>query len=173
MIYPRWVIDPRAAISYLPGVLFAGLMFVFWRWRRSWGRPFLFAFGYFIVALAPALGLADLAFFSSSRVADHLQYLAVPGICALIAGLAWQKRRVATALAAGMAVAVLAVLTCRHAAVLADGRRLWEDNLAKNPNSWKVCMNLHDVLAREGKLEEAVKYKKRADELIKKTVMNQ
>jgi hypothetical protein len=208
MIYPRWGIDPRAAISYLPGVLLAGLMFVFWRRRRGWGRPFLFASGYFVVALAPALGLADLAFFSSSRVADHFQYLAVPGICALIAGLAWQTRRrsmeqapahepdgsllspalpstsvwrggrrgarrVAAAPAAVLAVAVLAVLTWHHEGVLADGRRLWEDNLAKNPNSWKVCMNLHDVLAKEGKLEESVKYKERADELIKKTVMNQ
>ena len=168
MIYPRWEIDPRAAISYLPGVLFAGLMFVFWRWRRSWGRPFLFASGYFIVALAPALGLVDLAFFSSSRVADHFQYLALPGICALIAGLTWQKQRVAKALAA-----VLAVLTCRHEGVLADGRRLWEDNLAKNPNSWKVCMNLHDALVSEGRMEEAVNYKERADELLKKTIMNQ
>jgi hypothetical protein len=173
MIYPRWAIDPRAAISYLPGFLLAGLLFVFWRWREGWGRPFLFALGYFIVALAPALGVVDLAFFSSSRVADHFQYLALPGICALTAGLAWRKRRVGTALAAGMAVAVLMVLTCRHERVLADSRTLWQDNLAKNPNSWKVCMNLHDVLAREGDLEGSVKYKERADELIKKTVMNQ
>jgi hypothetical protein len=166
MIYPRWEIEPRAAISYLPGLLFAGMLFVFWRWRGGWGRPFLFAFGYFTVALAPALGMVDMAFFSSSRVADHFQYLALPGILALIAALARHKRPAGTALAASLAAAALGFLTWQHAQVLADGRRLWEDNLAKNPNSWKVCMNLNDVLLREGKTDEAIKYKKMADELL-------
>ena len=65
----------------------------------------MFAFGYFAVALAPALGMVDIAFFSNSRVADHFQYLALPGILALIAALARRKRLVAPALAAGLAVA--------------------------------------------------------------------
>ncbi|MGA2543536.1 MAG: hypothetical protein ABSG78_18460 [Verrucomicrobiota bacterium] len=169
MIYPRWEIDPRAAVSWAPAVLLAGLFFVFWRRRRSWGRPFLFALVYFVVALAPALGMVDIAFFSNSRVADHLQYLALPGIVALIAALARHKRLVAPALAAGMAAAVLAVLTCRHEKVLADGRTLWEDNYAKNPNSWKVCMNLSEVLLKEDKTEEAIKWKTRADALLQAT----
>ena len=49
-------------------------------------------------------------------------------------------------MAAGLAAAALAWLTWQHNAVLADGRRLWEDNYAKNPNSWKVCMNLSQAL---------------------------
>jgi hypothetical protein len=167
MIYPRWEIDPRAAVSYLPAFLLAGFFILIWRRRRSWGRPFLFAAGYFVVALAPALGLVDMAFFSNSRVADHFQYLALPGIVALIAALARQRRRIAPALAAGMAVAVLAFLTCRHEKVLADGRTLWEDNLAKNPNSWKVCMNLSVIYLQEGRTEEAVKLKNQADTLLR------
>ena len=167
MIYPRWEIDPRAAVSYLPALLLAGLFFLFWRRRRSWGRPFLFAMGYFVVALAPALGLVDMAFFSNSRVADHFQYLALPGIAALIAALLRQRRRIAPALAAGMAVAVLAFLTCQHEKVLADGRTLWEDNLAKNPNSWKVCMNLSVIYLQEGRTEEAIKLKNQADTLLR------
>ena len=129
----------------------------------------MFALVYFVVALAPALGMVDIAFFSNSRVADHLQYLALPGIVALIAALARHKRLVAPALAAGMAAAVLAVLTCRHEKVLADGRTLWEDNYAKNPNSWKVCMNLSEVLLKEDKTEEAIKWKTRADALLQAT----
>jgi len=166
MIYPRWEIDSRAAVSWLPALLFAGLLFVFWRGRRGWGRPFLFAFGYFTVALAPALGLVDLAFFSNSRVADHFQYLALPGMMALIAALARHKRRFAPALAAGLAVVVLAFLTCRHEKVLADGRTLWEDNLAKNPNSWKVCMNLSEIYFQQGKTEKATELKNQAVELL-------
>jgi hypothetical protein len=166
MIYPRWEIDPRAAVSYLPGLLFAGLLFLFWRARKGWGRPFLFAFGYFTLALAPALGMVDMAYFSNSRVADHFQYLALPGILALIAALARHKRLLAPALAVWMAVAVLAFLTCRHEKVLADSRTLWADNLAKNPNSWKVCMNLSAALLQEGKTEEAIQLKNRADALL-------
>jgi hypothetical protein len=169
MIYPRWTIDPRAAVTYLPALLFAGLLFLFWRGRRGWGRPFSFALGYFTVALAPALGMVDMAYFSNSRVADHFQYLALPGIIALIAALARHKRRLAPALAAGMAVAVLAFLTWGHEKVLADGRTLWEDNLARNPNSWKVCMNLSAVLLEEGKTEEAIALKNRADALLHAT----
>ena len=167
MIYPRWEIDPRSVLSYLPALLFAGLLVLFWRRRRSWGRPCMFAFGYFVVALAPALGMVDIAFFSSSRAADHFQYFALPGILALLAALARHKRRVAPALAAGMAVAVLACLACRHASVLADERTLWEDNLAKNPNSWKVCMNLSVVLLQEGDTERAAELKNRADALLR------
>ena len=126
----------------------------------------MFALGYFVVALAPALGMVDMAFFSNSRVADHFQYLALPGIVALLAALARHKRRVAPALAAGVAVAVLALLTCQHEKVLADGRRLWEDNYAKNPHSWKVCMNLSAVLLKEDKTEEAIAWKNRADALL-------
>ena len=69
----------------MPALGLAGLLLLFWRRRKSWGRPFLFAWLYFLVALAPALGMVDIAFFSNSRVADHLQYLALPGMLALIA----------------------------------------------------------------------------------------
>jgi hypothetical protein len=167
MIYPRWEIDPRAISSYLPAFAFVGLLLLFWRYRRTWGRPFLFAFGYFAVTLAPALGFIDLAFFSNSRVADHFQYLALPGIAALIAGLAWPKRLPARILPAGLAVAVLVFLTCQHEKVLADSRALWTDNLAKNPNSWKVCMNLSQVLLQEGRTDEAIQLKNRAETLLR------
>jgi hypothetical protein len=133
----------------------------------------LFALGYFAVALSPALGMVDMAFFSNSRVADHFQYLALPGImaliAALIAALARRQRLLAPALAAGMAVAALAFLTCRHETVLADGRTLWEDNLAKNPNSWKVCMNLSAVLLEKGETEEATELANRAEALLHAT----
>ena len=126
----------------------------------------MFAFAYFSLALAPALGMVDMAFFSNSRVADHFQYLALPGITALIAALARHKRLFTPTLAVWIAAAVLGCLTCRHEMALANERTLWEDNLAKNPNSWKVCMNLSVVRLHEGKTEEAIKLKDRAEALL-------
>ena len=59
-------------------------MFALWRCRKkSWGRACLFGFAYFIIALGPVLGVFNMGYFSISRVSDHLQYLAMPGIIAL------------------------------------------------------------------------------------------
>jgi len=167
MIYARWEIDPGAAMSYAPAILLAGLMFAFWRWRRGWGRPFFFAFAYFVVALAPALGLIDLAFFSNSRVADHLQYLALPGIAALFAAFLQRKLFWDGRLAAWVLAVVLATMTIHREIVMCDGRKLWEDNLAKNPNSWKACMNLSVILLEEGHTNEASVLSARANELLR------
>jgi len=142
-------------------------LLAFWKWRRGWGRPFLFASAYFVLALAPALGLIDLAFFSNSRVADHLQYLALPGLAALVGAflrtkMFWDRRLTTFTL-----VAVLATMTIHREIILCDGRKLWEDNVTKNPNSWKACMNLSVILLEEGRTNEASALSARANELLR------
>ena len=111
------------------------------------------------------MGSVDLAFFSNSRVADHLQYLALPGILALspawrAPGGGWRGHW-----PPALAVAALAWLTCQHEKVLAAGANS-EGQLAKNPNSWKVCMNLSQVLLQEGRTDEAIQLKNRAETLL-------
>ena len=120
-----------------------------------------------MVVLAPALGLIDLAYFSNSRVADHFQYLALPGVAALAAAVLRSKFSPAGWLVAWVLAGLLAGVTLRREAVLSDGKRLWEDNLAKNPNSWKVCMNLSIIRLEEGNTNEAIALKLRADELLR------
>jgi len=93
MIYQRWKINPGNALCYAPFFLFAAMIVLFWWNRRGWGRPWLFAFGYFVIALSPVLGFFNMAFYSNSQVADHLQYLAMPSILALIAAATQQSPR--------------------------------------------------------------------------------
>ncbi len=66
---------------------------VLWRYREGWSRPFLFAWGFFCVALVPVMGFTDVGFMKYSLVADHYQHIAIIGVIALAAAgwsiMAW------------------------------------------------------------------------------------
>ena len=42
-VYPRWQIDPRNLVSYVPGLLVVAGLLVCWRYRQQWGKPCLLA----------------------------------------------------------------------------------------------------------------------------------
>jgi protein O-mannosyl-transferase len=86
MIYPRWTIDAAAPVSYLPLLLWCGVLVVCWGWRRTWGRHLLFGLGCFTLTLFPVLGFFDMYFLMLSRVSDHFDYLPLTALVALAAG---------------------------------------------------------------------------------------
>ena len=89
MIYPRWQIDAAAPGSYLPLLLWCGVLAACWQFRRTWGRHLLFGLGCFTVTLFPVLGFFDMYFLMLSRVSDHFVYLPLTALVALAAaGLA-------------------------------------------------------------------------------------
>ena len=93
-IYPKWKIDTSSWLSYLPVLLLAGCFATFYLNRRSWGRPWLFAFGCFVIMLFPVLGFFDQSFYQYSLVADHWQYFSIVDVIALaMAGGVWVYRR--------------------------------------------------------------------------------
>jgi Flp pilus assembly protein TadD len=93
MIYPRWRVDAAAPGSYLPLLLWCGLLAACWQERRSWGRPVLFALGCFTVLLLPVLGFFDMYFLVLSRVSDHFVYLPLTALVPLAAaGLSYGLR---------------------------------------------------------------------------------
>lgn len=167
MIYPRWQIDPRSVLAYLPGLAGLCLAGLFWAYRRSWGRPVLFALGYYVVTLTPVLGFFDMGFLAYSRAADHWQYLSLVGIVGLVVGggVYWLNNRSSGApgsirLKGGgwflIVIALLSVLTWRHQKVFANSERLWRDSLARNPKAWVAHNSLGVVLADQGKISEAL-----------------
>jgi tetratricopeptide (TPR) repeat protein len=90
MVYPRWAVNPENLVSYIPLTAVFGVLAILWARRDSWGRPYLFGFAYFVVALVPVLGLADITYYHYSFVADHFQYLATIAPLALFAvGVKW------------------------------------------------------------------------------------
>jgi protein O-mannosyl-transferase len=162
LIYPRWNIDDASAPkSYLPALLLCGAFFLCWKYRRTWGRPALFGFGFFVVNLFPVLGFFDMYYLAISRVSDHFQYLPLIGIVGLVAGaIYWDVPRMrvngAEFLINTTLIIALAFLTVQRAKVMATDETLWQDTLAKNPAAWAAHNNLACILAARNKIEEAI-----------------
>jgi Flp pilus assembly protein TadD len=152
-IYPRWEIDASNWASFLPTLGVLVVLFILWKQRRSWSRPWLFAWSYFLVALLPVLGFLKMSFQVHSHVADHFQYLAGMGPLALVgSGVAILARRSSLGMRnfASIFVAALlltvGVLSFQRAALYDNDLSIWEDNIAKNPDSWGAHNNFGNAL---------------------------
>ena len=162
-IYPRWEINAQAWLGYLPLLALLVSLGIFWAKRHSWGRPYFFAFAYFLVALSPVLGLVNHYFLRYSFVADHLQYLASMGPLALVgAGIATWENRFAprriwlTRTLTASLLLVLGVMSWNRAWVYQNPQTLWTDTLAKNPNCWMAENNLGDLQFEQGHVDSAI-----------------
>jgi Flp pilus assembly protein TadD len=166
-VYPRWNIDPSRWISYLPGFALLGCFALFWRQRRTWGRPLLFGLGYFVVMLFPVLGFFDQDYYQYSFVADPWQYYSIVGVIALMVAVVVnigqrlnkeQQRRWGTA--ANIAVLALVVAlgsaTWTRAGIYSSEESLWEDTISRNPDCWMPHYNLGNWLLSAGRFEKAV-----------------
>jgi protein O-mannosyl-transferase len=85
IMYPQWHIRSGNLTWWLPLIAAAAITAVLWRYRRSWGGPFLFAWFFFCAALTPVLGFADVGFMQYSLVADRYQHMAIIAVIALTA----------------------------------------------------------------------------------------
>jgi protein O-mannosyl-transferase len=162
-IYPLWQIDPNNPRWWLPLIAAAIVTVVLWRYRKGWGRPILFAWGYFCVALMPVMGFADVGFMKHSLVADHYQHIAIIGVIALTtAGWNIWRRRLQGALVwAAKAVAVstvsaLALLTWQQNGSYCDAIALYRHTLEKNPGCWLIHNNLGVLMYHAGQKKEAI-----------------
>jgi tetratricopeptide (TPR) repeat protein len=158
-VYPRWVVDAGVWWQWLPPLAAAAALAALWLARNRIGRaPFAAAAG-FALTLTPALGFIDVYPMRYTFVADHYQYLASLFVIApLAAALTIAGRRLGSmAPAAALPMlALLAVLTWRHATVLAGPETLWRDVIAKDPRGTMARVNLGMWLYGEGRAEEAV-----------------
>ena len=86
-VYPRWQIDDRNLLSYLPGLLLVVMLALAWWRRRTWGRPIVMLIVCYVGLLLPALGFVNVYFMLYSLVADHYQYAAMIVPCTVFAGV--------------------------------------------------------------------------------------
>jgi len=163
--YPRWQVDVGVWSQYIypAGVLF--VLLILWFLRKRFGRGPLVGFLFFCGTLFPALGFFDVYPFRYSYVADHFQYLASIGLIVLLvevitklfSKLLERSERIAWLI--GLIVLVLlGGQTWNQGYVYKDIKTLWTDTLEKNPQSWLAYNNLGVVMAREGRLEEALSH---------------
>lgn len=161
--YPRWHVSATQLWWWLPLLAVVGVTLLLWMNRHRWGRPLLFAWGYFCVSLAPVLGLTDVAFMEHSLVADHYQHVALIAVVTLVAAgwALWRQpmrgpARRAADLAAVAVTATLAFLTWQQSKLYVDGAALYTDTLEKNPSSWLAHNNLGVTLAHAGRSPAAI-----------------
>ena len=162
-VYPQWLIQAGNPLWWLPLLTALVVTAVLWRYRASWSRPLLFAWGFFCVALVPVMGLMDVFFMRYSLVADHYQHIAIIGVIALASAgwSSWQDdlRGAAHWLAvfvAIIAVGVLALLTWHQSGLYCNQITLYRDTLEKNPGCWMAHNNLGKALFEAGRPPEAI-----------------
>ena len=149
-IYPRWEVDPPKAWQFLAWPVIAAAGWWFWKnraavWPPDWGRHALFAFGFFLLMVAPVLGFVTISYMRITWAADHFIYLPMIAIVALVAaGLTlWFERSTAAErplLFAGAAVLLgaLMFLSFRYAACWVNEDALWEHTLKLNHEAWQA-----------------------------------
>src|ERR1700677_4777559 len=132
-LYPLWPVDPPSLLQFLPWPLL--ILGAWWLWQRrnSWGRHVILGVGTFILFLLPALGFIKISYMTLSFVLDHLLYLPVIFLLALvIAGLDDVQRKLSFVWrrvlwgATATAIVVMAVETYTFAGIFADPLELFE-----------------------------------------------
>jgi len=162
-IYPRWTVDPRAWVQWLPTLAAVAVVALTWALRRRLGRGPLALTLTFGGVLFPAMGFFNVYAMRYSYVADHFAYQAAAvlavavgaGAATLLAG----RRPVLRRAAAGAGVVVLALLaglTFRDSRVYRDEDTVWRATLAANPDCFMCHTNYGFSLYRRGRVAEAV-----------------
>jgi protein O-mannosyl-transferase len=159
-VYPQWHIRVSELRWWLPLLAAFCVTFLFWQYRSGWSRPFLFAWGFFCVALFPVMGFTDVGFMRHSLVADRYQHIAIIAVIALATAgfFAWQQRMRRKAWAtAVLVVGILTFLTWGQSGIFRDAITFSQTALEKNPGFWLGHYNLGVVLNRAGHPLEAAK----------------
>ena len=165
-IYPVWVVGREAWLAW--GAVVGLLGWLVAR-RSAWSRHALLGLGWFLLHLAPVLGVVPMAYLRISRVADHLAYVPLLGVIGLVAA-GWghwagvwsdpgRTRRLplyAGRLAVIVACLLLAGEGRRCAERFRSEEALWEYTLPRNPGAWLAHNNLGQIRLQEGRVPEAV-----------------
>ncbi len=152
LLYPPWPVSPRTWWFAVPTFLVAALLAAAWRWRSGPGRGLFEALAYHATMVLPVSGVVHIAFFLWSPVANHLQYLALPGplawVASLLAGLRPGRwRRAGAVVVAGVAVA-MATSTHLRARAFEDDSTLWAAAASQAPDSLHASW-MHAVALRK------------------------
>lgn len=167
--YTRWQVDAGQWWQYLFPAGALAVLISLWFGRARIGKGPLVAVLIFAGTLLPALGFFNVYPFQYSYVADHFQYLASIGLIVLgVAATSQLLRRwrgLPVRVASVAIVGIFVVLTWRQGRIYADLPTLWNDTLAKNPDSWLANAALGAYHLKKSHAEEAIPFLERAMEL--------
>ncbi len=177
--YEPWRISAAAVWPWLFPLSVAALAIVLAvRYRRGRiGRGTLAAALFYAATIFPALGFVRVAYMRYTPVSDHFTYLATIGILILAVGGGarllgavgaerGRARTRAAAAAAALVLAVLAVLSSRHARIFHDVEILWADACTKSPGNWLAQLNHGVELNKRGEHADAAAHFERVIQLV-------
>lgn len=165
-VYPRWDSAALGLIHWaaLGGVIIATV--VVWLRRGRIGRLSVFGSSFALINLSLVVGLVWFPYMRISFVSDHLVYLPLLGaaICAVLA-----VDRVAGRFAPAVLcvwIALLSVKTFVQQSIWHDSKTLWSATLDVHPECDTALVNLGMALESDGEVEAAIRYYRRALEVL-------
>jgi tetratricopeptide (TPR) repeat protein len=160
--YPAWDSDPGSLLSYGPWLALAAVLACGWRWRAEGGRGAILGLGFFLINLVPPVGFLVGHYPQVVFSLDHLVYLPMLGLVALVvAGLGMVDEkcrglaRLFWILPTIAALTLLAQESRAYAGVFAQAKTLWMHTLRYDPASVPALLGWGEVLSNEGKAAEA------------------
>ena len=161
--YAKWAINPPASLLFLPWFVLLVLVMFAWTARRTWGRHVLLGLGFFLLFLAPFLGLHWVSYMNFTWVMNHFLYIPGIGLIGLAVaglekamGLAPKQTRPVAFGVAGMVVALLALVAQQDAGLYRDPETLWTYAEQRDPKSYAAHNQLGVALNQKGEAAAAL-----------------
>jgi len=169
LVYSQWSLHPHALIQYLPWLVFAGVVYVLWTKRRTWGRHVLLGLGFFLLVLSPFLGFIGVSYMNFAWVMDHYLYIPIIGLIGLVvagvgdlaARIPARSRPFAVGISAGL-VGLMAWVSHAFAGLFVSEEIFWTHVLQRNPTVWIARQNLGSRLLELERYPEAIEQEKAA-----------
>lgn len=164
LFYPKWQIEPKSALTWIPSALAIAALLVTWKIRRhAAGRAIFVALFFYGISISPVLGFLNVYGMFMADVADRWVYVPSISLITLVAaGLHhWIKPRQLP----WLVLLALIPLTWRHAGHYVNEETFWRAALDQSPDVWCAHNNLGTLLGRQGKTDEAARHLQRALEL--------
>lgn len=158
LVAPPWPVPPSSPLWWLPLAVVVAGAGALAAARRGRARPLALAVAYHAVAVAPVLGLVDMAYLRIAPIANHLQYLALAAPAALAAiGIASARARWPRAAgAAGAAlIAGCVAIAAARARAFTDDLSYWQAAARAAPQSRVAALAYADQLGADGRFPEA------------------
>jgi tetratricopeptide (TPR) repeat protein len=169
LVYPQWRLHPHSPIQYLPWLLLAVVLSVFWSKRRTWGRHALLGLGFFLIILSPFVGFVPVSYMNFTWFMDHMLYIPIIGLIGLVvagmegiyAQIPIAGRRVAVVVFA-LAVAATTCFSQAYAGLYVNEQVFWTHILQRNPTVWLAHANLGAKFMELERFQDALAQEKEA-----------